>query len=243
MIKVFGMARGGTNILCNMIYSFPEVERPRYSELQNYIYKRNTLTARIRQRFEKLTQKDHLSLDNYDIDKKSGEKYRKIMDSLRDNNFLFKIMNGNIAYYDFLNRPGDRNIILLRNKMSVFGSMIRRGEKPVKAINNINNFYRFADFFSKRDQLPVIHFEDILKDYNKELQKITDYLKFNKIDKVYFGLKETLTQKRLGRKRVLINVIDASGYIDKTINDKQKILLESLFKKDILLLYENMMSC
>src|SRR3989344_2343498 len=184
MIKVFGMARGGTNILCNMIYSYPEVARPKYSELQAYIY-RNNLASRIRIRFEKLLSINYVHTDNYDVDKRGGKKLRSIVDKMRDKNYLVKVMNGNIAYYDAINAAADKNIILLRDKMSVFGSMVRRGAKPVEAINNINNFYKFAEYFSKRDNLLIIRFEEMANDYGSVLEKVSDYLGYKKVDKVY----------------------------------------------------------
>lgn len=242
MIKVFGMARGGTNILCNMIYSFPEVTRPKYSELQYYIYRRNGYVSKIRRRLEFFLQTDQLDVDNYDADEKSGKKYKKIVDKLRDKNFLFKVMNGNIAYYDALNQQGDCNIILLRDKMSVLGSMIRRGAKPVKAINNINNFYSFAEFYSTRDNLLVIKFEDMLENYNRVLGQISEYLGYQKIDKVYLGLKGTLTNNRVGKKRIYINVSEVGDYIDNTINEKQVGQLESLCGKEISTMYKTMLT-
>lgn len=242
MIKVFGMARGGTNILCNMIYSYPEVERPKHVELQTYIY-RNNPSSKLRIRIEKFLYADYLHNDNYDAHKTGSKKIKNVIGKLRDRNYLIKVMNGNIAYYDDINQPVDRNIILLRDKLSVFGSLVRRGAKPVAAINNINNFYKFSDYYARRDKLLVVHFEDMLSDYDRVLGQVSEYLGYRKIDKVYLGLKPTLTNRRTGRERVCVNVSDVPNYLDRGINEEQISQVRSFYDNEQLDLYTSLLAC
>lgn len=242
MIKVFGMARGGTNILCNMIYSYPGVERPKISELQAYIY-RNNLASKTRIRIEKFLYMNYLHVENYDAHKRGSEKLKRIMDKLRNKNYLIKVMNGNIAYYDDINQSGDKNIVLLRDKLSVFGSMVRRGASPVEAINNINNFYKFSDYYAKRDNLLVVHFEDMVSNYDRVLGQVSEYLGYEKVDKVYLGLKATITSNRVGRERIYVDVSEVPNYIHSGINEKQINQLRSTCGNEMMNLYESLLTC
>lgn len=237
MIKVFGMARGGTNFLCNMIYSFPEVVRPRYSELQRYVYKWKTF-SRVRIRLEKCLSINYVDVTNYDAHPKGSRILQDKVDRLRSKNHLIKVMNGNIAYYDAINHPNDKNIILLRNKLCVLGSMVRRGAKPVEAINNINCFYKYSEHLAKRDNLLVVKFEDIANNYDHVLTRVSDYLGYEKVDKVYLGLKGTLTSNRTGRTRIYVDIAEVPQYIDSAIDEKQLSQLDSSCGRELFDFYK-----
>ncbi len=69
MIKVFDMHRGETNLLCNMIYSYPAVERTRRSDSQVYIYGVSGLGHRLQRPSQALLRRDYLHLNNEINDK------------------------------------------------------------------------------------------------------------------------------------------------------------------------------
>lgn len=73
MIKVFRMQREGTNLLCNMIYSYPIVEWPKYSEPQAYTYGISGRGHRLQQFSQMPLHCDYLRLDNEINDKQTDQ--------------------------------------------------------------------------------------------------------------------------------------------------------------------------
>lgn len=150
---------------------------------------------------------------------------------------------GNIAYYDDINEIADRNIILLRNKKSVLGSMVRRGAPPVASINNINNFYKFAEYYAERDGLLVLHCEDIISNYKNALCQVAVYLGYKPVQKVYFGVKPTLSNTADGKTRSHIDVDEVQKHLDGDINEKQADKLKKYLQGKPYGLYEKLLNC